>query len=89
MNLAHWTKRHPLVAFFVLAFAMPWTVLVPLAILGEGAASFAIIFVSVRIAVLIAAWLAVVMLIALFGPARLTSRETWMQQKSVRHAQGQ
>jgi membrane protease YdiL (CAAX protease family) len=35
------------VAFFVLAYAISWAVLLPLAILGEAAASFALIFVAV------------------------------------------
>jgi len=47
VNLRELARQHPLTAFFILAYAISWVVLLPLAILGEAAASFALIFVIV------------------------------------------
>lgn len=57
-NLIEWTKQHPLVAFFGLAYAISRVALLPLAILGEAGASFALIFVVVSaFGPAVAAWI--------------------------------
>jgi membrane protease YdiL (CAAX protease family) len=47
VNVRNWARRYPLAAFFVLAYAISWIVLLPLAILGEAATRFALILVAV------------------------------------------
>jgi hypothetical protein len=41
--------------------------------------------ISMRVAVLSAAWLTVGFVVAAFGPERLTSGERWRQQEEIRH----
>lgn len=58
VNLMERMKQHPLVAFFVLAYAISWIVLLPLGILGEAATSFALILVIVSaFGPAVAAWI--------------------------------
>lgn len=41
--------------------------------------------ISMRVAVLIAAWLMVVVVLAVFGPERMTSDQKWRQEAEIRH----
>jgi uncharacterized membrane protein len=58
MNPMRWIERRPLLAFFVLAYAVFWLILAPLVIMVESVSSLSLMFVVVRA----------------FGPPRLRRR---------------
>jgi hypothetical protein len=61
--------------FFVLAYAISWIVLLPLAILGEDGASFALIFVAISaFGPAVAAWIVIGVVQGRSGVRRWISR---------------